>query len=75
MSIIQSIIFKREYGVSKARDWLQKNGFGTSKVDMTPEYLRFRQYDPSSLERSGYKFRTQKFKHGSFIIAYPPAKK
>jgi len=75
MSIIQSVIFKREFGVTKARDWLAKNGFGTSKVDITPTSLRFRQYDPSQLEKSGYRFITQKFKHGSFIIAYPPAKK
>lgn len=72
--MIQSILFKREYGLIKARDWLRKYGYGSSKVDITPEYLRFRQYDPLPLERSGYKFRTQKFKHGSFIIAYPPAK-
>lgn len=72
--IIQSIIFKREYGVTKARDWLHKHGYGTSKVDITPEHLRFRQYDRLPLERSGYRFRTKKFNHGSFIIAYPPAK-
>jgi hypothetical protein len=72
--MIQSILFKREYGLIKARDWLRKYGYGSSKVDITPEYLRFRQYDPLPLELSGYRFRTQKFKHGSFIIAYPPAK-
>jgi hypothetical protein len=75
MSIIQSIIFKREYGVSRARDWLTSHGFGTSKIDITPESLRFRQYDPKNLEAMGYRFRTKKFAHGSFIIAYPPAKK
>jgi hypothetical protein len=75
MSIIQSIIFKREYGVSQARAWLSSHGFGTSKVDITPESLRFRQYDPKNLEAMGYKFRTKKFAHGSFVIAYPPAKK
>lgn len=75
MSIIQSVIFKREYGVSKARDWLKNNGYGTSKVDITPDSLRFRQYDPKPLENMGYRFRTIKFKHGSFVIAYPPAKK
>jgi len=73
MSIIQSIIFKREYGVSKAREWLTRNGFGINKIDITPEHIRFRQYDPKNLEASGYRFRTKKFAHGSFIIAYPPA--
>jgi len=75
MSIIQSIVFKREYGVLRARDWLRANGFGSNKIDITPESLRFRQYDPKPLEASGYRFRTKKFAHGSFIIAYPPAKK
>jgi len=75
MSIIQSVIFKREYGVSQARSWLTQHGFGTSKVDITPEHIRFRQYDPKNLEASGYRFRTKKFAHGSFIIAYSPANK
>jgi hypothetical protein len=75
MSMIQSIVFKREYGVTKARDWLMKYGFGSSKMDITPNFIRFRQYDPLPLERAGYKFRTQRFKHGSFIIAYLPTKK
>ena len=75
MSIVQSILFKREYGLTKARSWLSHHGFGTSKIDVTPEHIRFRQYDPKHLEAMGYKFRTKKFAHGSFIIAYPPAKK
>jgi hypothetical protein len=75
MPIIQSVIFKREYGLSRARDWLSYHGFSTAKVDITPESLRFRQYDPKNLEAMGYKFRTKKFAHGSFIFAYPPAKK
>jgi hypothetical protein len=75
MSIIQSIVFKREYGVLRAREWLRQNGFGSNKVDITPGSLRFRQYDPKNLEDQGYRFRTKKFAHGSFIIAYPPAKK
>lgn len=75
MSIIQSVIFKRDYGVSKARDWLTQHGFGSSKIDVTPEHIRFRQYDPVNLESMGYRFRTKKFAHGSFIIAYAPAKK
>lgn len=75
MSIIQSVIFKRDYGVSKARDWLTQHGFGSSKIDVTPEHITFRQYDPANLESMGYRFRTKKFAHGSFIIAYAPAKK
>jgi hypothetical protein len=74
MSIIQSVIFKREFGLAKAREWLSKNGFGSNKVDITPTQLRFRQYDPKNLEMAGYKFITKRFKHGNFIIAYPPAK-
>ena len=75
MSIIQSVVFKREYGVSQARSWLSSHGFGSNKVDITPESLRFRQYDPKPLEASGYRFITKKFAHGSFIIAYSPANK
>ena len=74
MHIIQSITFKREFGLAKAREWLSTNGFGFNKVDITPTQLRFRQYDPKNLEMAGYKFITKRFKHGNFIIAYPPAK-
>ncbi len=75
MSIVQSVIFKREYGISNARTWLSRNGFGSSKVDITPESLRFRQYDPKPLEAMGYTFRTKKFAHGSFVIAFPSGRK
>jgi hypothetical protein len=74
MPIIQSIAFKRDYGVTKAREWLARHGYGSSKIDITPTQIRFRQYDPKGLEMAGYKFITKRFKHGNFIIAYPPAK-
>ena len=75
MSIIQSIVFKREYGVLRAREWLKLHGFGSGKIDITPESLRFRQYDPKPLEAMGYRFRTKKFAQGSLIIAFPSGRK
>jgi hypothetical protein len=75
MSIIQSVVFKKEYGLHKARAWLGKHGLSHTKVDDTGNTLRFRQYEPESLKTMGYRFRTEPFAHGSLIIAFPPAKK
>ena len=75
MSIVQSIVFNKSYGLKNARAWLAKNGYGSHYVDEKEETYRFRQYDPSSLENHGYRFRTTPFEHGNLIIAYPPEKK
>lgn len=74
MSIIQSVVFNKDYGLVAARKWLAKNGHGAHFVDEKENTYRFRQYDPKQLEHMGYTFRTTPFEHGFFVIAYPPGK-
>ena len=72
MSIIQSIIFHKEFGLHNARHWLDVHGYKKTKVDETTHTFRFRQVDPVHLEMMLFHFRTKPFKHGYFVIAYPP---
>lgn len=47
MSRIQSVLFDRRYFNERtARTWLIRHKFIVSKVDITPNYLRYRQIVP-----------------------------
>lgn len=71
MSIIQSVAFYRsEMPLKEAKDFLRRHGFKHEKLDLTPNLFRFRQVDPEPLERKGFRFRTQSFPGGFFVIAY-----
>jgi hypothetical protein len=66
--IIQSILFdKNKYDINKASLWLYDNNFKFNKVDITDNFLRFRQTRP--LKK--YKYYTRKHnKYIKYIIAY-----
>jgi hypothetical protein len=66
--IIQSILFNKEkYDVNKASLWLYEHNFKFNKVDITDNYLRFRQSRPSKK----YKYYTKNInKNIKFIFAY-----
>lgn len=52
-SSIQSLLFKKEeWTVPKAVQWLDKHGYGYSKVDVTDNYYRFRQFPPRGRMRT-----------------------
>jgi len=60
VSEVQSVIFARQYwSTTRARKWLRKHKFvWNSKVDIKPNFIRFRQFDPSRYK----KYRIKKIK-------------
>ncbi len=73
-SIIQSILFKKSvYTMSDVLKWLRTHNTRTIKIDITSNYYRCRQIDPSELKDLGYThYYTNKINDGDieFIIAY-----
>ncbi len=56
-SEIQSVLFeKAKWTEEKARKWLKEHNMKAGKVDVTAQYLRFRQHDPEKYS----KIRTKK---------------
>lgn len=52
---VQSVLFpKTEFNINTASNWLLKNGYLIKKVDITKDYLRFRQATPYKLKKEGY---------------------
>jgi len=68
MSKIQSVLFdNRKWSIPKAEQWLKENNFKNIKIDVTPRYYRFRQFNPKDFK----KFRTETTTKGiSFIIGF-----
>jgi len=55
MSKIQSILFNRKYFTTiQAVKWLDEHDFKHYKIDITTNFIRFRQIDPLTLEKEGY---------------------
>ena len=52
MSNIQSVLFDRKYFTHyTAVQWLSRHGYKHYKIDKTPHYLRYRQFNPSPYKR------------------------
>lgn len=68
--IIQSVVLRRDkFSPNEARDWAQAHGYKTTKIDITPHFIRFRQQDPDRLR--GGRFRTIGLgDKGNLVIAY-----
>lgn len=73
-SAIQSIVFdSHKYSIPDAKKWLKENGYKSSKVDKEANTIRFRQIEPSRVEKEGLtEYRTKELgKSGiNLIIAY-----
>lgn len=62
---IQSVLFNRKkWDILKSVEWLQKNKLVHSKVDITTNYLRYRQFTP----KKGDKYITKNLGKGIKII-------
>jgi hypothetical protein len=58
--VIQSVAVRRDkMSKGDAYRWIRDHGYKATKVDVTPEFYRFRQMDPDRL-RTG-RFRTVEF--------------
>jgi hypothetical protein len=70
---VQSVIFnKKQWTEAKAKEWLIKHNYNGLLVDNKKFFLRFRQIEPSILEREGYKFRNLKLPKGiELVIGFP----
>ena len=56
-SEVQSVLFdKTKWNAKEARKWLTEHKFHSGKLDVTDQYLRFRQNDPGKYK----KLRTKK---------------
>lgn len=48
MLAVQTILFdRRQWRLDQAEGWLADNGYSSAKVDITPNFLRFRQKNPN----------------------------
>ena len=55
--VVQSVTLRRRaFSKGDAFKWIHDHGYKSSKVDVTPEFYRFRQVDPERLH--GTRFRT-----------------
>jgi hypothetical protein len=72
---IQSVLFDANKNtLQNAIEFLHENNFKSSKVDVTDEFLRFRQYEPSYLKKQGFtEYRTitiDENKNIKYIVVY-----
>ena len=72
MYIVQSVVFRKEDAtLGEAKRFLKKHGYANDNdVDITEATYRFRQEDPNTLKKQGYRFKTKEFPLGFFIMAY-----
>lgn len=73
MSKIQSILFNRKYFTTiQAVKWLDEHDFKHYKIDITTNFIRFRQIDPLTLTKEGFRHYHNKYildKQIMFVIA------
>ncbi len=66
-SITQSVVFpKSDFTITQAKDWLRRHDLKTSKVDIKPNTLRFRQHPPSVCQKEH--FFAKKIQNGKVTL-------
>jgi hypothetical protein len=68
--VVQSILLRRDkFSKGDAFKWIRDHGYKATKVDVAPNFYRFRQQDPDRLR--GGRFRTIGLgDKGEMVIAY-----
>ena len=68
--LVQSVLLRRStFSKGDAFAWVRDHGYSASKVDITPEFYRFRQADPERFH--GGRFRTVDLGDvGNLILVY-----
>lgn len=71
MYIVQSVLLSREHFTrDEAIDWVRKNNYHARKIDITPDYFRFRQVSPEALPFTA-RYRTIDLgKIGKLVVVY-----
>jgi hypothetical protein len=53
--VVQSVLLRRDkFTQSEAIQWILDHNYKFKKLDITPEYFRFRQHDPSPLKKASF---------------------
>jgi hypothetical protein len=69
MSIVQSVLLSRDKFTRREADrWIHDNNYKNTKIDITPEYYRFRQVDPARLHNG--RFRTINLGYDGYLIVW-----
>ena len=72
--IVQSVVFdKSKHTIKDAKKWLKDNGYKSPKVDEESNTIRFRQLDPTKMEKKGYtKYRNKTLGNSgiSLVLSY-----
>jgi hypothetical protein len=45
-SEVQSLLFDKQWTPAEAKDWARSHGYRASKVHVTDDYIRLRQFEP-----------------------------
>lgn len=54
--VVQSVLFRRsDWSAAEARQWLRDHGYRSTKVDVKPHTLRFRQRSPKTACRGAFR--------------------
>lgn len=69
---VQSVLFsKSSWTIPKAKKWLKENNYIYSDVDKKPNTLRFRQFDPDTLNKNIWKYTTHRLQDNiELVIVY-----
>lgn len=64
LSDVQTVLVPRRYSLVRARELVRSYGLIPKKVDVTPNFYRFRQFDP----RPGDRYHTLKMGDGVELV-------
>jgi len=58
------------FSPEEAKRWILGHGYKLKKIDVSPEYYRFRQEEPKHLELLGFRARTQPLGNVGYLILF-----
>jgi hypothetical protein len=68
---VQSVVLSKEhFTLESAKKWILEHDYKFHKVDITPHYYRFRQFDPHALNVLGMKARSIPLGKEGYLIVY-----
>lgn len=66
---IQSVLIPLSFGIDKAIEYLNNNNYKFKKVDISKNYFRFRQLEPSYLKKIGFnQYHNKKLNNGVVLV-------
>lgn len=70
MYLVQSVLLRRDnFSPNEAMKWIHEHNYKATKIDITPQYYRFRQVSPDRLH--GFRIRSISLgDEGYLLVAY-----